>query len=63
MRSEPGSGGASFHLPPDEHLEELDVPVTTLDEFFHHRFLNGLAAIGKDLFLDQLVETIKGGFI
>ena len=33
-RTKIGSGGASFDYKPDNHLEELDIPVITLDEFF-----------------------------
>ena len=33
-RPKVGSGGASFHYQPDGDLEEIDVPVITLDDYF-----------------------------
>jgi FkbM family methyltransferase len=60
MRSEPGSGGASFHLPPDEHLEELDVPVTTLDEFFNMSDHRPISFIKCDVEKHEC-DVFKGG--
>ena len=34
QRSKPGSGGASVHLSAAAGLEELEIPVTTLDDYF-----------------------------
>lgn len=33
-RTRMGSGRAGFHYKPDDQLQELDIPVITLDEFF-----------------------------
>jgi len=32
-------------------------------EFFGNSFLDGLATVGEDLFLNQLIEPIQGGLI
>jgi FkbM family methyltransferase len=59
-RSAPGSGGASFHYEPAEHLEELDVPVTTLDKFLSANTQSGISFIKCDVEEHEL-EVFRGG--
>lgn len=59
-RSAPGSGGASFHYDPAENLEEIDVPVSTLDEYFLANECSNISFIKCDVEGHEL-EVFRGG--
>lgn len=59
-RAEPGSGGASFHYGPADNLEEIDVPVTTMDEFISTNKISNISFIKCDVEEHEL-EVFRGG--
>ena len=59
-RSAPGSGGASFHYEPATNLEEIDVPVTTMDKFFSANEFSNIRFIKCDVEEHEL-EVFRGG--
>ena len=59
-RSAPGSGGASFHYESAKNLEELDVPVTTIDEYFSAKGNSPISFIKCDVEEHEL-EVFRGG--
>lgn len=59
-RSAPGSGGASFHYEPATDLEEIDVPVTTMDEFVSANKCSNISFIKCDVEEHEL-EVFRGG--
>lgn len=59
-RSKVGSGGASFHYPTDEGLEELEVPVITLDNYFDQEPRETIDFIKIDV-QEHEYAVLKGG--
>lgn len=59
-RAAPGSGGASFHYAPAENLEEIDVPVTTIDEYCLANACSNISFIKCDVEEHEL-EVFRGG--
>jgi FkbM family methyltransferase len=59
-RSKIGSGGASFHHGADTGLEELDIPVTTLDDYFANHEHDPISLIKCDVEGHEL-HVFKGG--
>jgi len=59
-RTRIGSGGAGFHYKPGNHLEEIDIPVTTLDEYFHKEAHESIHFIKCDVEGHEY-EVLKGG--
>lgn len=59
-RSKVGSGEASFHYQPDGSLEELDIPVITLDDFFGKEIQETIHFIKIDV-QDHEYRVLKGG--
>jgi len=60
IRPEAGSGTASFHLTPGAGLEAVEVPVTTLDEYFNARHRRPISFIKCDV-QEHEFEVFKGG--
>lgn len=60
VRTKVGAGGASFYLQPDGLLEELDVPVITLDDFFGREVQETISFIKCDV-EGYEYEVLKGG--
>ena len=48
-RPKVGAGGASFHYDSTEGLDEIEVPVTTLDEFFRNNDQSSISFIKCDV--------------
>lgn len=59
-RSEVGSGGAGFHNDAGEGVEELEVPVTTLDAYFADRDCGPIRFIKCDVERHEF-EVFRGG--
>jgi FkbM family methyltransferase len=59
-RSAPGSGGASFHYEPAEELEEIDVPVSTIDEYLSGKSCPIVSFVKCDVEGHEL-EAFRGG--
>jgi len=59
-RAKVGSGGAGFHFNPDSNLEELEIPVITLDEYFGEEKQETIHFIKCDVEGHEY-EVFKGG--
>lgn len=59
-RAKVGAGGASFHYNSEDHLEEIDVPVITLDDYFHNEAREVIHFIKCDVEGHEY-DVLKGG--
>ena len=59
-RSKIGSGGASFHHGPSTDLEEIDVPVITMDDFLSANQQMPISFIKCDVEHHEL-DVLRGG--